>query len=214
MDTVTKKDSKKLDKSNFIAYIKVGIKPKTKKDKMNKQEYKKQAEIIQKRLMARIYEMEAKALEAKMQAEGGLGNMDKKLEDLNKQKDELDKKFKDLQKATDDKWDKVVKDFEKSVDVINEDKQTFMEIAENWFSDLDVKIRDLENKVETTNKDISADMKQSIEVLKKDYEVSKQKMEAIRKEQSGNWKAFRNDLDKGMNSLSEKASELYKKFSS
>lgn len=180
---------------------------------MNKKDYKKQAEIIQKRLMARIYEMEAKALEAKSQAEDGLGDMDKKLEQLSKQKDELEKKFTDLQKASDDKWDQVVKDFEGSVDVINEDKQTFMEIAENWFADLDKKIRDLEKKAEETNKDISADVKESIEVLKRDYQVSREKLEEIQKKQSGNWQTFRSDLDKGMNTLNDKAQELYKRFS-
>ncbi len=180
---------------------------------MNKKDYKKQAEIIQKRLMSRIYEMEAKALEAKMQAEDGLGDMDKKLEQLSKQKEELDKKFKDLQKTSDEKWNEVVKDFEESVEVISQDKQTFTEIAENWFVDLDKKIKELEKKAEETNKDISADVKESIEVLKKDYKVSRKKLDEIQEKQSGNWETFRNDLDKGMNTLSDKAQELYKRFS-
>ena len=51
-----------------------------------RKEYEKQAEIIVKKLKAKIYQLEAKAMEAKLHAKKGINELEKEIESLKSQR--------------------------------------------------------------------------------------------------------------------------------
>ena len=65
-------------------------------------EYEIRAEIIVKQLKAKIYELEAKALDAKLDAKSGLEELERKLKSLKNQREKLDQKFEDQVRKVND----------------------------------------------------------------------------------------------------------------
>ena len=140
-----------------------------KKNKAMKErnEYEVRAEIIVKQLKAKIYELEAKALEAKLNAKSGLKELEQKIKSLKDQREKLDNKFGELKNASMEKWGLIVSEFEEFLEIVNSDKHNFSEKAEIWINDFSVKIDELEDKAKNANEELKHKLKDQIENIKK-----------------------------------------------
>jgi predicted nucleic acid-binding Zn-ribbon protein len=181
---------------------------KEKKDQERK-DYEIRAEIIVKKLLSRIYNMEAKALEARLNAEGGMKEVDEKLESLKKQREELEHKFSELKQAGKDKWESLMADFEEFLAYVDADKQEFYEKVELWIQEATEKIDDLEEKANHASEDLKVKINDQVEQIKKYKQSLEVKFADLKKTQDGNWQKMKEGLEEGLTVVKDSINKAF-----
>jgi len=174
--------------------------------------YEQRAEIIAKKLLSKIYALESKALEAKMDAIQNQDKLEKQVEDLSQQRKELENKYYDLVHASDSQWQNVSEDFETLINQINTDKQHFYEKAQGWLNDMNSKIGDLEEKARYSSQDIREGVQHQLKSLREQRERMQKNLVDMQQESGERWKSFRDGLDEGMNSMKTTINKVYNYF--
>ena len=177
-------------------------------------EYETRAEIIVKQLKAKIYELEAKAIEAKLNAKSGLGELDKKIKSLKNQREKLDQKFDELKNASKEKWSIFVSEFEEFIEIVNTDKQSFSEKAEIWIEDFSVNIDELEDIAKHANEEIKVKIKEQVENIKKHKGTLEEKLTELKESQDDNWQKLKDGFEENQHKVKDsikKAFDYFKK---
>lgn len=174
--------------------------------------YEQRAEIIAKKLLSKIYALESKALEAKMDAIQNQDKLEKQVEELASQRKELETKYYDLVHASDSQWQNVSEDFETLINQINSDKQYFYEKAQGWLNDMNNKISDLEEKARNSSQEIQESVQHQLKSLREQREQLQKNLVDMQQESGERWKGFRDGLDEGLNSMKTTISKIYNYF--
>jgi chromosome segregation ATPase len=174
--------------------------------------YEQKAEIITKKVMSKLYELESKALEARMNTKENIDKLDKELEDIAKQRKDLETKYQDLVNASNTQWRNLSSEFEELVNQINADKQDFYQRAQSWLNDFNEKIADLEDKARNSSQDIRENTRQQLDYLKDQREKLQKSLMDMRKESDQQWHQFRDKIDEGLHSMTTSINNLYQKF--
>jgi len=174
--------------------------------------YEQNAEIITKKMMSKLYELESKALEAKMNTEENIEKLDKELENIAKQRKDLETKYQDLVNASSKQWRNLSNEFESLVNQINADKQDFYQRAQSWLNDFNEKIADLEEKARNSSQEIRDNTRQQLEYLKDQRERLQKSLMDMRKESDQRWHQVREKIDEGLNSMTTTINNLYQNF--
>jgi hypothetical protein len=177
-----------------------------------RKEYELKAEIIVKQLKAKIYELESKALEAKLKAQSSLNELDTNLKSLKKQRETLDSKFDDLKNAEQEKWNEMVIEFEGLLKNISSDKQEFYEKAEQWFQDLGSKIEILEEQAKDANENIKQGLHEQIKGLKVQRQHLYEKLRILKESQGDTWNNAKLSLDEGIIKIKDSVSKAFDHF--
>lgn len=179
-----------------------------------RKDYEIRAEIIVKQLKSKIYDLEAKAMEARMNADSGFDELEMEIKNLTEQRKKLDRKLNDLKNSSQEKWDTVVVEFEDFLQEVNADKQTFAEKAESWINDFTEKINELEEKAKHANDDMKEKLNEQIENIKKYKSNLDEMFSQVRDSQEKNLNIMKNDFEEGVAKVKEsisKALEYVKK---
>jgi len=174
--------------------------------------YEQKAEIITKKMMSRLYALESKALEAKMNTKENIDKLDHELEDIAKQRKELETKYQDLVSASNTQWRNLSNEFEELVNKISADKQDFYERAQGWLNDFNEKIADLEEKARNSSQEIRENTRQQLDYLKDQRERLQHSLVDMRKESGQRWHQFRDKIDEGLTSMTTSINNLYQNF--
>lgn len=161
-------------------------------------DYEIRAEIIVNQLKSKIYKLEAKAMEAKLNAKSGIGDLEKEIQSLQNQRDQLDQKFNELKSAGKDRWELLVSEFEKFLETINADKQDFMEKSESWLHEVNEKIDELEEKAKTANDELKEKIKEQIENLKEHKDHLEKKMNEFKESQNENLESIKHSFEESL----------------
>jgi len=172
-----------------------------------RKDYEIRAEIIVKQLKAKIYDLEAKALEAKLNTDSGLSNMDEKIKTLTKQREKLDLKFDELKNATNEEWEKLVTEFEEFLEIVNADKQDFSEKIESWINNLSYKIDELELKAKEASEDIKLTLNEQITSLKKHKLHLESKLNEIKHSQDENWLKIKEGFEENLSKVKDSVNQ-------
>src|SRR6056297_870779 len=175
---------------------------KEKKDQERK-DYEIRAEIIVKKLLSKIYDMEAKVLETELSAQSSKKDVEEKMESLQNQREELEHKFKELKNAGKDKWDSLVMEFEEFLAKVNNDKQAFYEKAELWIQDAAKKIDELEEKAKHASDDLRVKINEQVEHIKKYKQSLEEKFADMKKSQDGNWYKMKDGIEEGLTKVKD-----------
>lgn len=178
-----------------------------------RKDYEIKAEIIVKQLKSKIYELEAKALEAKQNATSGMSDLEEKIKTLANQREKLDSKFDELKNASEDKWDNLVAEFEEFLEIVNADKQDFTDKVEGWIGDLGDKIEELEQKAKLANEDIKLKIQEQITALKKHKINLETKLTEVKKSQGENWQKIKDGFEENLTKVKDSVNQAlnYKK---
>lgn len=168
-----------------------------------RKDYEIRAEIIVKQLQAKIYDLEAKALEAKLNAKSGMGDIEEKIKTLSNQREKLDAKFEELKNASNEKWEALVSEFEEFLEIVNADKQDFSDKLEGWINSLGDKIDELEQKAKIANEEIKIKMQEQIANLKKHKISLEAKLNEIKKSQDENWQKVKEGFEENLTKVKE-----------
>jgi chromosome segregation ATPase len=178
----------------------------------DRRSYEQRAEIIAKKLLSKIYALESKALEAKMDAIQNQDKLEKQVQELASQREDLEKKYYDMVNATDDDWQNVSQDFETVINNINSDKQYFYERAQGWLNDMSTRISDLEEKARHSSQEIRESVQQQVSGLREQRERLQKNLVDMQQESGERWKSFRDSLDEGLDSMKTSINKVYKYF--
>ncbi|MDK2979500.1 MAG: hypothetical protein PWP52_2214 [Bacteroidales bacterium] len=174
-----------------------------------RKDYEIRAEIIVKQLLSKIYEMEAKALETKLNAKKSIKEVDERLDSLKKQREELEQKFAQLKNAGQDNWDSLVMEFEQFLAEVNNDKQVFYEKAELWIQDATKKIDELEEKAKHANEDLKVKINEQVEQIKKYKQSLEEKFDDMKKSQDGNWQKMKDGIEEGLTRVKDSIDKAF-----
>lgn len=179
------------------------------KKKTERKDYEIRAEIIVKRLQARILEMEAKAMEAKQNTEGNINELEEKINSLVDQRKELNQKFDELKGSSKDKWDKLVIEFENFLAHVNADKQEFYEKAELWIQDAAERIDELEEKAKHASEDLKIKINDQVGHIKEYKESLEVKFSELKKSQGENWHKVKDGFEENLSKVKESINKAF-----
>jgi len=177
-----------------------------------RKEYELKAEIIVKQLKAKIYELESKALEAKLKTQSSLNDLEANLKSLENQRETLDSKFTELKNAGQDKWGDLVIEFEGLLKNISSNKQDFYEKAEHWFLDLGDKIDILEEQAKDANENIKQGLHEQIDSLKEQKKHLYEKLKLLKESKGDTWNNVKLSLDEGIVKIKDSVSKAFDHF--
>lgn len=135
-----------------------------------RQNYEQRAEVIMKKLMSRLYALEAKALEASMDNSQDIDKLDEELEEFGKQRKQLETKYYDLIHASDSQWRNLSHEFEELVNSLNAENQEFYERTQAWLNEVNEKISDLEEKARNSGQELRDSSLEQLEYLRNQRE--------------------------------------------
>lgn len=193
--------------NSFLYFLK-----KYKTNMKARNEYEIKAEIIVKQLKAKIYDLEAKALEAKFNAKTGLGELERKIKSLKNQRENLDQKFDGLKNASKEKWEILVSEFEEFVSDVNNDKHNFSEKAELWIAEFSIRIDELEYKAKNANEELKHKIKGQIENIKNQKKILEEKLTELKESQDGNWQKLQDGFDENLSKVKDSISRAFDYF--
>ena len=186
-----------------------------------RQTYEKRAEILTKKIMSKIYALEYKALETKLNAEQGITKLDSKLEDMEQQlnqlkeeRETLNRKYEEMIKASQEKWQEVSGNFEEYLNQVSLGKQDFAERAQDWINDFNARISDLEEKARNSSGEIRDQVLSQVENLKAQRNRMQERVTELQKTSGERWKNIRDGLDDGLKTMKDSINNLYKNFQS
>ncbi len=174
--------------------------------------YEERAEIIAKRLLSKIYAMESKALEAKMDALRNQDKLEEQIKLLARQREELEQKYNELVNASEEQWSNVSDDFENLINSINSDKQAFYERTQGWLNELNTKIADLEEKARNSSQEIRSSVQSQLEGLREQRERLQKNLVDMQEESGDRWQSFKTNLDEGINTMKTNINKVYNKY--
>jgi len=175
----------------------------------DRKSYEQRAEIIAKKLMSKIYALESKALEAKLDALQNRDKLEKQVEHLGKQREELEKKYYDLVHASESQWRNVSEDFEALINSISSENQDFYEKAQGWLNDFNTTISDLEEKARNSSLEAREGIQQQVRNLREQRERLQKNLVDMQNETGERWKKFREGIDEGLNSMKNSINKVY-----
>jgi chromosome segregation ATPase len=138
--------------------------------------------------------------------------LEKQVQELASQREDLEKKYYDMVNATDDDWQNVSQDFETVINNINSDKQYFYERAQGWLNDMSTRISDLEEKARHSSQEIRESVQQQVSGLREQRERLQKNLVDMQQESGERWKSFRDSLDEGLDSMKTSINKVYKYF--
>jgi len=175
----------------------------------DRKSYEQRAEIIAKRLMSKIYALESKALEAKLDALQNRDKLEKQVEHLSKQREELEKKYYDLVNASESQWRNVSEDFESLINSISSENQDFYERAQGWLNEFNTTISDLEEKARNSSQEVREGIEQQVRNLREQRERLQKNLVDMQNETGERWKKFRVSIDDGLNTMKNSINKAY-----
>ena len=175
----------------------------------DRKSYEQRAEIIAKRLMSKIYALESKALEAKLDALQNRDKLEKQVEHLSKQKKKIKKKYYDLVNASESQWRNVSEDFESLINSISSENQDFYERAQGWLNEFNTTISDLEEKARNSSQEVREGIEQQVRNLREQRERLQKNLVDMQNETGERWKKFRVSIDEGLNTMKNSINKAY-----
>jgi len=188
---------------------------------MNEQRkvYEKRAEILTKKLLSKIYALEYKTLEAKMNAEEGLNNLgdqmgdiDAKLNSLKEEREALETNYRSMLEASEAKWKEISQKFEDYVEKISAEKQDFYERAQDWLNNFGSRISDLETKAKSSSGDVRGKVMDQVENLKQQRSKLEHNLGELSKESGEQWNNLKNGVDEGLKGMKSTINKVYASF--
>lgn len=180
--------------------------------------YEKRAEIMTKRLLSRIYALEAKALETRQDASKSMKKLNKNVnwdETLNKLKEErenLNKRYQELIKASEKNWNQMYERFGEYTDRLNSLREDYSELSSDWLRILNDRISHLDKMANESGEAIGGYFNQQVSSLKGQANKLEDQWMGIQNQTTQQWKDFRQDVDQDLNAIRTTISNLYNHF--
>jgi len=183
--------------------------------------YEKRSEILTKRLLSRIYALEADYLESKMKTGENIDQINEQVsnygdqlqnlskEKLSKEREKLDQLYRDMVDASGSKWEEASAAFEAYADKIGREKLSFYERTQGWLNDLGTWITDLEDRTRQSSGHVRDQLSNQVDHLKKQQTDLWARIGEIPKATGENWEKATTGINNELNSMRSTVTKAY-----
>ena len=183
-----------------------------------RQIYEYRAEILTKRMLSRIYALEAKALEAKQnmqkEVQRTTENMtwDEYLDRLKKERENLQKQYQELIKASDSKWNAIYEQFSDYTDKLHEMRQDYADLSNDWLKNLNDRISHLEDMARQSGTNVGDFFTNQMGAVKDQVGRIEDKWSDFQNSTGQQWQDFKTGIDQELKTVRTTISNLYGHF--
>ena len=181
--------------------------------------YEKRSEILTKKLLSKIYALEASYLESRMNARKSMdeinekvGDWEKQMKDLSNEREKLNQLYQNMINASKDKWDEASAAFESYAEKVNAEKQNFYERTQGWLNDMGAWINDLEDRAMKSSGQLREQLMNQVEYLKKEQDNLRKKAKEVQKTTGENWEKVTTNINNEVKSMRTSITNAYQHF--
>jgi len=180
--------------------------------------YEKRAEIMTKRLLSRIYALEAKALETRQDARKSMQklnenvNWDETLNRLKEERENLNKRYQELTRASEKNWNEMYERFGEYTDRLNSLREDYTELSSDWLRILNDRISHLEKMANESGETIGDYFNKQVSTVRGQVNKLEDRWSGLQNQTTRQWKDFRHDVDEELNTIRTTISNLYSHF--
>jgi hypothetical protein len=181
--------------------------------------YEKRSEILTKKLLSKIYAMEASYLESRMNARESMDEIsekvsdwEKQMKDLSNEREKLNQLYQNMVNASKDKWDDASAAFEEYAEKVNAEKQNFYERTEGWLNDMGAWINDLEDRARKSSGQLRDQLLNQVEYLKKQQDNLRKKAKELQKTTGENWEKVTTNISNEVKAMRTSITNAYQHF--
>lgn len=181
--------------------------------------YEKRSEILTKKLLSKIYAMEASYLESRMNARESMDEIsekvsdwEKQMKDLSDEREKLNQLYQNMVNASKDKWDDASAAFEEYAEKVNAEKQNFYERTEGWLNDMGAWINDLEDRARKSSGQLRDQLLNQVEYLKKQQDNLRKKAKELQKTTGENWEKVTTNISNEVKAMRTSITNAYQHF--
>ena len=182
--------------------------------------YEKRSEILTKKLLSKIYALEASYLESRMNARKNMdqvneqfSNWEKQLTDLSNEREKLNQLYQNMLSASKEKWNEASAAFEEYAEKVNAEKQSFYERTQGWLDDMGAWINDLEDRSRKSSGQLRDQVLSQVEYLKKQQDNLRQKARELQKSTGENWEKVTTNISNEVKAMRTSITNAYQHFS-
>lgn len=178
--------------------------------------YEQRSEILTKKLLSKIYAMEANYLESRMKAKKNMDQVNEQMEDweeqlkkLGEEREKLNKLYQDMIGSTQAKWEETSAAFEEFSEQVNAEKQDFYERTQGWMDDLGAWISDLEERARQSSGQFRDQLDHQVDYLKKQQTSLGKRMGDLQKSTGENWEKVTASISNEVKSMRSSVNKAY-----
>lgn len=178
--------------------------------------YQQRSEILTKKLLSKIYAMEASYLESRMKAKKNMDQVseqmkdwEQQLKDLDEERKKLNQLYQDMIGSTQAKWEEASAAFEKYAEQVNAEKQDFYERTQGWMDDLGAWISDLEERARHSSGQFRDQLNHQVEYLKNQQTSLGKRMGELQKNTGENWDKVTTSINNEVRSMRSSINKAY-----
>jgi len=183
--------------------------------------YEKRSEILTKRLLSRIYALEADYLESKMKTGKNIDQINEQVsnygehlqnlskEKLSKERERLNNLYEEMVDASGNKWEEASAAFEAYAEKIGKEKLSFYERTQGWLNDVGTWITDLEDRTKQSSGQLRDQLSNQVDYLKRQQADLWARIGEIPKTTGENWDKISSGINNEVNSMRSTIAKAY-----
>ena len=180
--------------------------------------YEKRAEITTKKLLSKIYALEAKALEARQNTQekakkaSEQGNWEETLNKLSEERENLNKKYQELIQSSQKNWNDLYEKFESYAGQVSNLREDFTERSSGWIDSLNDQISHLQDLARESGQTLGSSFDRQMSQLKGQLDGVEQQLTDMQSKSDQQWQGLKNDIDQELKTIRSTLSNLYGHF--
>ncbi len=169
--------------------------------------YEKRAEIMTKKMLSKLYSLEASAMETRLNVQKGIDKVNDKvdwqsrIEQLSKERENLNQRYEQMLEASNEKWQEFATSFENYFNQVNQNRRDAAERANDWIEEANSWVNDVEGRVVQYNDQFNQQARDQLENLKKQRSQLNEKLDNFRSAGSERMENMRSDLENQISNL-------------
>jgi hypothetical protein len=183
--------------------------------------FEKRSEILTKKLMSKIYALEASYLESRMKAQKNvdqvseqLNEWEEQLKKLEEEKEKLSNLYENMVSSTKTKWEEASRAFEEYAEKVNSEKQNFYERTQGWVDDFGVWISDLDERARHSSGQFRDQINSQVDYLKKQQNNLLHWMGDLQKATGDNWEKISGNISQEVKTMRSTINKTYQTLTS
>jgi len=180
--------------------------------------YEKRAEITTKKLLSKIYALEARALEARQNAQEAARkatdkvNWEDTLQKLSEERENLNKKYQELINSSEKNWNELYEKFESYAEQVSNLREEFTERSSGWINSLNDQIMHLQDMARQSGQTLGSNFDRQLNQLKEQIDGVEQNLAGMQNKTDQRWQGVKKDIDQELKTIRATLSNLYGHF--
>ena len=180
--------------------------------------YEKRAEILTKRLLSRLYSLEARAMETQLDVQKGIDKIndkidwDSRIQKIKEERENLNSKYQEMINASGEKWEQISGAFENYFNQINENRRDVSERANDWIEEANVWVNDMEERARNYSQETWNKFGDQVNSLKTQRDKLNEKLNQLRSEGSERFENVRSGMESDIKNLRSAITNLIQHY--